>query len=105
MKTFPSIAILVAATWLSSARAETSQTANLAVGSKIPILQLQNGRAYTNVVITKVDDEGVSIKHESGLARIKFDQFTSNYQSAAAELKQSNAPAPVRFSDEILTLF
>ncbi len=100
MKTLLSFALLVTATLPCSA-----QAGNLAVGSKIPTLHLQNGRSYTNVTVTKIDDEGVSIQHEGGLARIKFDQFAPDMQGAAKEVKKTFAPPADRFSTESLAFF
>lgn len=105
MKTLHPIAILITAAWLSSARAENPGAGNLAVGTKISHLQLQNGRAYENVTVTKIDDEGVSIQHDAGLARIKFDQFSADYQETAKTLEKAAEGPPQRFGADALSLF
>lgn len=90
---------------LATARADVPTPSSLAVGTKIPSLHLENGRAYENVTVTKIDDEGVSIRHESGLTRIKFDQFPAEFRGVAKELGKSVEAPPARFSADILSFF
>ncbi len=105
MKTLHRFAILIAVACLSSARAETTGANKLAAGTEIPHLQLKNGRDYQNVTITKIDDEGVSIRHEAGLARIRFDQFSDEYQESAKTLEKAAEGPPQRFNADTLSFF
>lgn len=105
MKTLQPFIILIASAFLASAQAETPPVGNLKVGTKIPTLQLQNGRSFTGVTVTKIDDEGVSIQHEGGLARIKFVQFPAEFLGAANDLGKSVEAPPARFSADALSFF
>jgi hypothetical protein len=42
---------------------------------KLPELKLKNGKSYTAVTVTKKTAEGIAISHESGTARIPFEQL------------------------------
>lgn len=105
MKTLHLFAILITAAWLTPAQAETPPHGDLAIGSKISSLHLENGRTYENVTVTKIDDEGVSIRHESGLTRIKFDQFPAEFHGATKDLVKSVEPPPPRFPTDALLFF
>ncbi len=105
MKTLHLFAILITAVWLTSAQAETPSHGDLAVDTKISTLQLKNGRAYENVTVTKIDDEGVSIQHEAGLARVSFDQFPAEFQGASKNLKKAVESPPHRFGADALSFF
>ncbi len=100
------VSALLAASWLlASAHGQDPAPADLSVGAKIPTLQLQNGRSYNNVTVTKIDDEGVSIQHDGGLARVKFDQFPGEFQGAAKTLQKAVEAPPPRFGADAISLF
>ncbi len=51
-----------------------------AVGEKIGTLTLRDGRSYQDVVITKVTDEGLEIRHPDGFARIRAPDLGADWQ-------------------------
>ncbi len=47
----------------------------LAEKEKLAVLKLKDGKEYSGVTITKRTADGISIMHESGTARVKFEQL------------------------------
>lgn len=46
-----------------------------AENEKLPELKLKNGKTFTTVIVTKKTADGIAIMHESGTARIPFEQL------------------------------
>lgn len=46
-----------------------------AENEKLAVLKLKDGKVYSGVTITKKTPDGIVIMHESGTARIKFEQL------------------------------
>lgn len=50
------------------------------VGKKMDSLQTLGGKTYKNIEISKVSDVGISIRHESGVARVSFEELPQAMQ-------------------------
>lgn len=98
-------ALLTAAIFCCPARSEAQGAGRLAVDSKIPTLTLKNGRTFTGVTVTKIDDLGISIMHDGGPGRIKFDQFPAEFAKEIEALKKATEGPPARFPEDATTLF
>lgn len=56
------------------------QTWTAAVGQKIGTLALRGGREYHDVVITRVTDVGLEIRHKDGIARVQGPDLDHSWQ-------------------------
>lgn len=57
-----------------------SQTWARAVGQKVGTLSIRGGREYQDVVITRVTDVGLEIRHKDGIARVQAPDLDSSWQ-------------------------
>lgn len=55
-------------------------TWNAAAGESIGNLRTIDGKEYQGVVISKVTDEGLEIRHAHGVARVRSDQLVESWQ-------------------------
>jgi len=56
------------------------QTWTRVVGQKVGTLTLRGGREYQDVVITRVTDVGLEIRHKDGIARIQAPDLDTSWQ-------------------------
>jgi hypothetical protein len=70
------------------------------VGAPMELTELRtaDGRLYENVRVTKVEPDGISIRHDSGTAKIRFEKLSPEMQTAfgydaedAAHYRQAQA--------------
>lgn len=52
-----------------------------ALGMKFETLPARDGRTFSNVTITKVDDAGVAFRHEHGAARLRYSELSDDKRS------------------------
>lgn len=50
------------------------------VGKRIKTLSLANGRTFQNVTVVRIEDGGVSIRHDHGAATLRFADLSPNQQ-------------------------
>ncbi len=68
-------------TEFSRYRAEyRQQTRTSAIGQKVGTLTMRGGRKYDEVVITRVTDVGIEIRHRDGIARIQAPDLDHSWQ-------------------------
>lgn len=51
------------------------------LGKTFERLTTKNGRVLENASVTRIDDGGVSIRHEHGAAKLRFDDLTTEQQN------------------------
>jgi len=54
---------------------------NRAIGERLETLSVPGGRSYHDVVIRKVSDVGLEIRHSEGRARVSFASLSKQWQS------------------------
>ncbi|WP_411828063.1 cell envelope integrity protein TolA [Luteolibacter sp. AS25] len=70
-----------------------------ALGSEMPQFQRADGRIFNDVRITAIDDGGISIRHASGTARLRYADLTSA-QRELYGISKSDAQATYQQENE-----
>ena len=68
-----------------------------AVGEKIPTLVSATGKTYEAVLIRRVTDTGLDIRHSRGSTRLRYDQLPADYRS---RFQWDSAVAQAAFAQE-----
>jgi|GEM_PF-1085210 len=69
-----------------------------AVGQKVGTLAMRGGREYQDVVITRVTDVGLEIRHKDGIARVQAPDLDSSWQE---RLQWSDEERRNRLNEEL----
>ncbi len=72
----------------------TAKIRNRAIGEKSAEVTATNGRVYRQVMIKKIDDEGVSISHDAGSATLRVDTAPPAWVERFRLAEKEVAPPP-----------
>jgi hypothetical protein len=73
-----------------------------ALGMGFAVFQTRNGRVYTNVRVSEVDDSGVKIRHDHGAAGLRYADLTDDQRRIFGLEEQSALAAEKRERWDVL---